>query len=388
MGFILANRLFITPVTTSLKQNSRIFVYSAAASTRYISITKVCVIGAGPAGIAAIGLLLDNGIKPQNIIWIDPCFQVGMLGKRWSSVSSNTKASLFTDFLNASPSFDYEKISKNYTRFPLQSLNGEETCELKYVVDPLQAVTNNLLHSIPHLQDNVIKIQRVMNAGSSLWLLRTEKDQEITANLVILASGSTPKEIQTSIPTIPLEEAMQIEKLKAACSPSDTVAVFGSSHSAIMIIRDLCELGVKKVVNFYRSPILYAEYLPGGGIKNDSTGLKGKTRTWALNNFDSKGQSLIPKLTRFESTKEMTDAHLPNCDKAIYAIGFEKRQVEIEGNPGLKYDCKTGKVADGIYGCGIAFPELAPDAVGKLEHQVGLWKFMKYMKRMVPIWID
>ena len=59
------------------------------------------VIGAGPAGIAAVGKLIDNGIRPSEILWIDPYFKVGDLGRYWHNVSSNTKAEFFTQFLNA-----------------------------------------------------------------------------------------------------------------------------------------------------------------------------------------------------------------------------------------------------------------------------------------------
>jgi len=48
------------------------------------------VIGAGPAGIAAVGRLLDQGIAPEKIAWVDPAFAGGDLGQRWRSVSSNT----------------------------------------------------------------------------------------------------------------------------------------------------------------------------------------------------------------------------------------------------------------------------------------------------------
>ena len=58
------------------------------------------VIGAGPAGIATVGKLLDSGIDAKQLLWIDPDFQVGEFGKLWSGVSSNTKANLFTKFLN------------------------------------------------------------------------------------------------------------------------------------------------------------------------------------------------------------------------------------------------------------------------------------------------
>lgn len=38
------------------------------------------VIGAGPAGIAAVGKLLDHGVLPEDILWFDPHFKVGDLG--------------------------------------------------------------------------------------------------------------------------------------------------------------------------------------------------------------------------------------------------------------------------------------------------------------------
>ena len=40
------------------------------------------VIGAGPAGIAAVGKLLDHGIAPEKIAWIDPAFAAGDLGAK------------------------------------------------------------------------------------------------------------------------------------------------------------------------------------------------------------------------------------------------------------------------------------------------------------------
>ena len=41
------------------------------------------VVGAGPAGIAAVGKLLDHGVLPKTILWLDPQFCVGDLGRFW-----------------------------------------------------------------------------------------------------------------------------------------------------------------------------------------------------------------------------------------------------------------------------------------------------------------
>jgi len=56
------------------------------------------VIGAGPAGIAAVGRLLDHGIAPEEIAWVDPAFAAGDLGAKWRSVSSNTQVGLFLSY--------------------------------------------------------------------------------------------------------------------------------------------------------------------------------------------------------------------------------------------------------------------------------------------------
>jgi len=41
----------------------------------------------------------------------------------------------------------------------------------------------------------------------------------------------------------------------------------------------------------------------------------------------------------------------------------------------------------GLYGAGIAFPEKVLDPEKNVEYAVGLFKFMKYLQRVVPAWI-
>lgn len=42
-------------------------------------VADVCVVGSGPAGVAAVGILLDLGI--QSIHWVDPSFKGGRLAR-------------------------------------------------------------------------------------------------------------------------------------------------------------------------------------------------------------------------------------------------------------------------------------------------------------------
>ena len=62
-------------------------------------------------------------------------------------------------------------------------------------------------------------------------------------------------------------------------SSEDTVAVVGSSHSAVLVLMNLLSMEPgPKVVNLYRSPLQYARFVNGGPphgyIVRDNTGLK------------------------------------------------------------------------------------------------------------------
>ncbi|KAJ3117093.1 hypothetical protein HK100_000900, partial [Physocladia obscura] len=84
----------------------------------------------------------------------------------------------------------------------------------------------------------------------------------VSARNIVLAIGSVAKTLPPSaanpaLSLIPLEGALQIDRLAQICTSSDNVAVFGSWHSTIMIVRDLLEtVRVRGVVNVYRANLL------------------------------------------------------------------------------------------------------------------------------------
>src|ERR1700761_8529360 len=98
------------------------------------------VIGAGPAGIAAVGKLLDRGIADKDIAWIDPAFAAGDIGAKWRSVCSNTKVGFFLSYLNGANAFRFSEAPP----MPLTELDTEETCALALVADPLRWITDHL----------------------------------------------------------------------------------------------------------------------------------------------------------------------------------------------------------------------------------------------------
>ena len=77
---------------------------------------------------------------------------------------------------------------------------------------------------------------------------------------------------------------------------------------------------------------------------------------------------------------------MPACNKAIYPVGFKARHPLIVGVDANHYDPKTGIIAPGLFGTGIAFPRLKTDPLGNQEFNVGLYKFMNDIREILPIW--
>lgn len=336
------------------------------------------VIGAGPAGIAAVGKLIDSGVPPKQIGWVDPHFKVGDLGAKWNRVPSNTSVELFLRFLNDCEAFEFNTCSEKFT---LQDLNPKDTCLLEEVVSPLQWISDHLKGKVCAIPTMAI----ALNLLNRQWEIKTKKDPVYAKN-VILATGCEPKALSYPGPeVISLETALDPQQLGKNIHFNDTVAVFGSSHSAILVLANVMNLKIKKVINFYRSPHRYAVYLKDW-ILFDDTGLKGFTAGWAKQHLDG---TLPENLARVLVSDHTFAESLAQCNKVIYATGFEKRALPVlEQYASLHYDDKTGIIAPGLFGIGIAFPQAKFDPLGHLQHRVGLWKFMDYLNQILPIWIQ
>ena len=333
------------------------------------------VIGAGPGGMTAVGMLLDAGVLASEILWIDPDFTVGDFGKFWGEVNSNTKVSLFTGFLEGIKSFGYASRPQP---FELDKMDQAGFTRLGVVTKPLQWVTDQLRQQVIAKNTWV----RSLSSAKGGWKVET-KTADYLAEKVILATGSEPKSLQfPGVEEINLVNALTPSKLATYCTESDTVAVFGSSHSAMIIIRNLVERGVKNIINFYQSPIRYA-VLMDDWILYDDTGLKGETAKWVKENIS---QSTLPQVKRYVSNDDNIDHHLPLCDKVVYAVGFRQRQIPVEGISLSQYDISNGIIAPGLFGIGIGFPVEVTDPFGRKENNVGLWKFLKNIRRTLPIW--
>lgn len=333
------------------------------------------VVGAGPAGIAALGKLLDRGIPPESIAWVDPAFKVGDLGEKWREVSSNTSVKLFLQYLQTCKAFRYDTAPS----FDLNKLDPEKTCMLRYIADPLQWVTDHLCETITPFKFEVHALEQ----ENQMWYLKGNQE-DLAAKSVILATGAQPKKLDyPNLKEIPLEIAL--DKSKLPDLEDETVAVFGASHSAIIILRNLLETSAKKVINFYRAPLKFAVFFEDW-VLFDNTGLKGESAVWARQSILGKCPE---KLERVQSSDPDFRKVLSQCQSAVYAVGFERRVPPKAYQMGkLVHNEYNGIIAPGLFGLGIGFPQRIEDRYGNIEYNVGLWKFMLYLDAVLPLWMQ
>lgn len=187
------------------------------------------------------------------------------------------------------------------------------------------------------------------------------------------------------------------------------MAVVGASHSAILVLRNLSNLASSthpqlRIKWFTRHPLRYAEERDGW-ILRDNTGLKGEVATWARENLEPArlaespvSKHLVKVATSRADETETYERELADCSHVCQAIGYKTEplpELRVEGRTvSPRFDSTTGGFEDketgeripGLYGAGIAFPEKVVDPEGNVEYAVGLFKFMNFMKKVVPEW--
>lgn len=349
---------------------------------------KVAVVGAGPAGVAVLSALLDLG--KSSILWIDPHFNSGRLST-YTEVPSNTKVKLFQQFVTTSPSLN---------RYAGQALaqygeqDPERGCSLSLAVRMIKTLTDCIRQNDGdrvRCSEHFVKELRFLDDGK--WHLDTGD----VADQVYLVTGSAPSKYDVEGSggprEIELDVALTPSLLRGAVQESDSVGVVGSSHSAMLALRNLvnCEVRPKKIVNFYRSPLLYAQFMDNW-ILYDNTGLKGEVAEWTKKEVESGKLEKDGVVTRVcvkdRTLEEQRELWKGECTKLVQAVGFRRNalpRIVVEGKEvmNVEYDPLNGKIADGLFGYGIAFPERTTDPHGNREFAVGLWKFMRYARETV-----
>jgi hypothetical protein len=397
------------------------------------------VVGGGAAGIAVLGNLLEK-IDHGKIAWVDPKFQGGRINRKYREVPSNTKAGLFLCYAEAVKPFQeiLKTTSKPNAASALEELPQDDTCPLGYAGDMLQMLSDGLVKHdrVEVWQGKVTEASRnegVRDVSSlhllrhntnkyhiktSEWTLKIQNEvsktvESRTTPLVVYCTGASPT-------TVALPSSPALLDLDIALKPSEltqfipkqkatTIGVVGASHSAILVLMNLFKLSQTshphlRVRWFARSPTLKYAIYKEGWILYDNTGLKGAAAQFAREQLDgeklqgSEAGKLISRVDCSggpEHEKLAMARELPECDYVVQAVGFTndqlpamKQDIAFDHETGGFVDPKTEKAVTGLFGAGIAFPAKVVDPAGNVEYAVGFFKFMKFLKKAVPEWVE
>ena len=121
-----------------------------------------------------------------------------------------------------------ESIEKLFT------YDAETEYPLAIIVKPLQDITNHIRTKVDSVQGSIDSLQFENDA----WFIGINK-KIISSTNVVLATGSHPRELgyECCQNTIPLDIALNKDALASCVKPEDCIAVVGSSHSAILILK-------------------------------------------------------------------------------------------------------------------------------------------------------
>ena len=316
---------------------------------------KVCILGCGVTGFLLLYNLQKQGVSPEQVIVIDPTFLGGDLCEKWCCVRSNTTWQQLLDAV----SHPVNPLPEHWSSIPSGS-----PCSLRYYVDYLREIVKPYMAKC---ELHSTYATNVVYEGN--WKITLKTKVEVVADVLLVAVGSEPKQLDLPFPSIPLAAALNPEKLATLVKKDDKILVFGTAHSATIIVKNLVDLGAK-VTNFYATskPFYFDRDGEYDGIKQDAATIADKILSGELP-------------VTMVSTQDLTGAirHTRNVDAVIYAIGFQARDQF-----GLKdYNPQTGQLTANPngWGFGIAYPNQAADGI---HFDVSIPAFQVHIERQMP----
>lgn len=322
-----------------------------------------CIIGAGVTGLLLLLILNERGIPLENIVIIDPFFDGGDLRRKWGQVISNTPWS---------KTYDSVRTAFSSRTMPAWAsvIQPDQTTPLSQIARLICELARPLL--LNTVYGNVKKAS--YNEKWSVEIQREFSIHRVEASNIYFTTGSEQKSLDLSIPSIPLEIALDAQRLRQYILPTDKVALFGTAHSGALILKNLADMGVPTTA-VYRSekPFLYARDGEYDGIKADAA-------TYA----DEISQGKYPSITLVPASSISTVIReTRSANWAIYATGFEPRctiEIQVGGSrvSAVPYIATSGVIigCPNAWGFGIAYPSQAPDGI---HFDVGVASFIEHI---------
>jgi cation diffusion facilitator CzcD-associated flavoprotein CzcO len=329
---------------------------------------QVAIVGTGGAGLLALlAIAHTKKIPPQDILLIDPYHDGGDLQRKWPTVISNTTWGQMLAIVE-SKGFPRQDLPEPWT-----SLDPTQPTPLKHTIHLLRYCTKSFMKDCEVVYGKCRGLeQSSLDQSIQLTVHMNSHEKEVyTCLRLVLAIGSDPRQDTYPIPTLPLDIALDPQRLSSYIGPSSHVMVIGTAHSGTLVIRNLRDQGAS-VGAFYRTkqPFLFARDGEYDGIKQESEKIAD----------DILAEKYSPQVSLYPITNTAQVVRWSKkADWIIYATGFERREFPIP----LTYDGGTGKIDGfaGVWGFGIGFPNRAPDGV---HWDVSLPAFASHIDAQIP----
>jgi hypothetical protein len=307
---------------------------------------RIAIIGFGVSGIFTLAHIPTERLS--DVIVFESSCMAGDLCALYAGVTANITKSDILTFFRRIP-----RWSKN--TFPLLDIYEDSECpKLGDVCKQMLACIRNDLRMIQLRIATVSSIQKIEDG----WNIQTNIGSFQSAR-VILCIGGQGKMLDLPCPSIPLHIGLSKPALSHLVSSSDTVVVFGTSHSGTLVMKNLKENKVHSITGIYHGtkPFLFARDGESEGIKQDSAKIADEilAKSWG----DLTPQ-LIPSSDFCAVFRKVASATY-----VVYAHGFETRPflcLDISGNPlQLNHNPETATFEgyeSSLFGFGMAFPSI------------------------------
>jgi thioredoxin reductase len=312
---------------------------------------QLAIVGLGPAGIFTLASLPEE-VLPETLILERSCIG-GDLSSQYSSVIANITKEWFIKTFKTIPKWANQS-------FP--ELDGYQPTEPPKLADICKILRRLAKPDIQKAHLHTTALSNLVQTTDG-WNLVTPKEI-YQAKKVILCMGATPKTMDLPLPSIPLPIALAQDQLMNVISPTDTIVVFGTSHSGTLILNNLKQLGCQNVYAIYRgkTPAQQELKLAAAVIAQ-----KIQEKQWGV---------LTPTFINYDDFSKIYRV-LSKANAVIYAIGFEPRTFTYTNQEGT---CKPlTEDTPGVYGFGIGRPRPTNTSDG-----IGFEEFIKAIQTELP----
>ena len=400
------------------------------------TLKEYVVIGAGPAALCAVAKLVASGeVAQQNLVWIDPKFELGAFGtslSAGSSVPGNTDVESYMRVIDGIASLipACKVPSDTWKTFEISDLEKTargKTCPIKIAAAPLKYVSDRLAELVTQIKDTVTAIESLDDENKPNGPLKVflRSGASLRSRRVILATGSEPHTLELPHPLkvvdpntafISSELDALIAKETPALAPGSKLrfAVVGSSHSAALAVMNLIKAGVP-VKQFMNKPYKFAtkQTAPDGTVftQFDNTGLKGDVAAFTRTLLEGKAgttsqtqetetqKSHAALWSYYIGAGEIDPVEIADCTHSVVCIGYTHCDtLTIDKKPLAKFSHDSTSSAilssssaspalKGVFGIGIAFPKHVTAPSGESEFAVGVGKFWSTIDdKMLDFW--